>query len=132
MRAVLQRKEGAGSVASEEWPKSQGSAPTFEEAGREPDSDAWDRTDRPFRYPAWAQTIGRRAKHSQGAVEDSAHEKWLQEHEIHTEFLDAGIGCCWFASQGDQEPVCGETEEEALARLARQKGFKLWENGVPV
>jgi hypothetical protein len=49
--------------------------------------------------------------------------RWLEEHDIHTRFLDAGIGCCWFAQQGDSEPVSGETENEAIARLARENGL---------
>jgi hypothetical protein len=64
--------------------------------------------------------------------EDTVRDRWLREHDIDTEFLDAGIGCCWFARQGDQEPVCGETEEEALERLAQENGFKLWEDEVLV
>ena len=48
----------------------------------------------------------------------------LENHDIHTEFLDAGIGCCWFAQQGDSEPVSGNTEDDALSRLAGQNGFQ--------
>jgi hypothetical protein len=48
------------------------------------------------------------------------------ENDVRTEFVDAGIGCCWFAYQDDQEPVSGETEDAALARLAHEKGLELW------
>ena len=48
------------------------------------------------------------------------------ENDVHTEFVDAGIACCWFAYQGDQEPVSGETEDAAIARLAQENGFELW------
>jgi hypothetical protein len=59
----------------------------------------------------------------QAVESDPALTRWLEEHDIHTEFRDAGIGCCWFAQQGDREPVSGETEAKAIARLA-------WENGL--
>jgi hypothetical protein len=44
--------------------------------------------------------------------------RWLADHDVHTEFFDAGIGCCWFAQKGDGESVTGETESEAIARLS--------------
>lgn len=48
--------------------------------------------------------------------------RWLQQHDVRTELLDLGVGCCWFAQQGeDEEPVCGQSEEEAIGRLAREK-----------
>ncbi len=46
-----------------------------------------------------------------------ARTRWLAMHDVHTEFIDAGIGCCWFARKGDGETVTGETEAEAIARL---------------
>jgi hypothetical protein len=55
-----------------------------------------------------------------------ARTRWLEANDVYTQFVDAGIGCCWFAQQGDQEPVSGETEYEAIARLARCNGFELW------
>lgn len=58
---------------------------------------------------------------------DSARARWMEQNDIHTEFLDAGIGCFWFAQQGENEPVSGETEDEALERLARENGLKLWD-----
>ena len=68
---------------------------------------------------------------SESAPESSPIEvertRWLAENDVHTEFLDAGIGCCWFARQGEQEPVAGETESEAIERLARANGLQLWE-----
>lgn len=50
--------------------------------------------------------------------------RWKEANDVHTEFLDAGIGCCWFARKGDDEPVIGATEDEAIARLARLKGLE--------
>jgi len=47
----------------------------------------------------------------------------MKEYDVQTQFLDAGIGCCWFAQQGDDEPVCGETEDAAIERLARENGL---------
>ena len=46
-----------------------------------------------------------------------ARSRWLATHDVHTEFFDGGIGCCWFAQKGDGESVTGETEFEAIARL---------------
>jgi hypothetical protein len=50
---------------------------------------------------------------------EQARAHWLATHDVHTLFLDAGFGCCWFAQKGDEEPVTGDTEEEAIARLVR-------------
>lgn len=81
-----------------------------------------DMTDRPLRFP-----------HGFGGTSDAqeptinpARARWLEEHDVHTEFLDAGIGCCWFAEKGDQGAVIGATEDEAIARLARNNGWELW------
>jgi hypothetical protein len=52
--------------------------------------------------------------------------RWLEANHVRTEFLDAGIGACWFAEQDDAEAVCGETEDDAIAQLARNKGLVLW------
>jgi hypothetical protein len=90
---------------------------------------AWDKTDRLFRFPRREETM----KDAMGTLpqsDDPARARWLEENDVHTEFLDAGIGCCWFAYQDDQEPVAGETEEEALARLAGEKGLELWHKPV--
>ena len=90
------------------------------------DVEAWDKTDRQLSH----QTIHRlpgssiRAPHG-----DPARSRWLEENDVHTQFVDAGIGCSWFAQQGDQEPVSGETEDEAIARLARETGLELWREG---
>lgn len=54
----------------------------------------------------------------------AARERWLEANDVHTEFIDAGIGCCWFARIGDEEPVTGSTEDEAIARLARLNGLE--------
>jgi hypothetical protein len=56
---------------------------------------------------------------------------WLEVNHVHTEFLDAGIGSCWLAGQDDTEAVCGETEDDAIARLARNKGLILWGDAAP-
>ena len=56
---------------------------------------------------------------------NTARVRWLQANDVHTEFFDAGIGCCWLARIGDQEPVIGATEDEAIARLARLNGLEL-------
>ena len=89
---------------------------------REFDVEAWEKTDRLFSFP-------QRQHMSPGQWRpsgDFARDRWLVENDVHTEFLDAGIGCCWFAHQGDAEPVSGETEDEALTLLARRNGFELW------
>jgi hypothetical protein len=61
------------------------------------------------------------------SISNPARTRWLEENEVQTQLVDAGIGCSWFAQQGDREPVSGETEDEAIARLARENGFKLWD-----
>jgi hypothetical protein len=50
------------------------------------------------------------------------------ENDVQTEFLDAGIGCCWFAYRDDAESS-GETEKDAIVRLAQENGLKLWRDG---
>jgi len=58
----------------------------------------------------------------------AARAEWLQKYDIRTEMLDGGVGCCWFAQQGeDGLSVCGQTEEEAIGRLARENGIP-WRN----
>ena len=92
--------------------------------------DSWNKTDRPLHFPArprpsepfWDDTISRMAD------QKSARARWLQKHDVHTEFIDAGIGCCWFAQQGDDEPVCGQTEEAAIEKLARENGIEFSQN----
>ena len=44
-------------------------------------------------------------------------------HDVHTEFVDVGIGCTWFARRGEGESVTGATKEEAIARLADYAGL---------
>ena len=81
-----------------------------------------DKTDRQFRFPhGVTESPSKRARDS-----NPARTRWLELNNVHTQFLDAGIGSCWFAEQGDQEPVCGDTEDEAIARLARSNGLDLW------
>ena len=60
-----------------------------------------------------------------------ARTQWLEANHVHTEFVDAGIGSCWFAEQDDNEAVCGETEDDAIAELARKKGLVLWGVAAP-
>lgn len=84
----------------------------------------WEKTDRPLRQTADYATDASTTKPQSSS--DSARLRWLVEHDVHTQFLDAGIGCCWFAYQGDNEPVTGETEDAAIERLARENGLKLW------
>jgi hypothetical protein len=83
-----------------------------------------DKMDRPFRFPR-AATDG--ASSLDEPKDDTARARWLEANDVHTRFLDAGIGCCWFAEKGDEEPVTGATEDEAIARLARQNGLALWD-----
>jgi hypothetical protein len=56
---------------------------------------------------------------------NSARARWLKANAVHTQFFDAGFGCCWFAQVGEEEPVTGESEAEAITRLARVKGLDL-------
>lgn len=79
-------------------------------------------TDRPLRFP-----------HGFGGAPgvpppsiNPARAHWLEAHDVHTEFLDAGIGCGWFAENGNEGAVIGATEEEALTRLAQRNGWELW------
>src|ERR1051325_11378428 len=57
----------------------------------------------------------------------TARTRWLKANNVHTEFLDAGIGSCWVAEQGESDGACGETEDDAIALLARNKGLVLCE-----
>lgn len=95
------------------------------EAARDLTLETWDKTDRPFRFPQnGPRQESREGASASAADDDPALARWLEEHDIETEFLDAGIGCCWFAQQGDREPVAGETEEEAVARLVQVLGLR--------
>ena len=90
-------------------------------------AESWDQTDRPLSFwknqPEPAAAAARQRPAPNVGDVNSARARWRQEHDVQTQFLDAGIGCCWFASQGDEEPVCGETEEAALERLAHDNGL---------
>src|SRR5688572_22328969 len=79
-----------------------------------------DKTERPWRFRMRHQTIYHVFEKPEPQKPDSnaARTRWLEANDIHTEFFDAGIGCCWFARQGDEEPVTGATEADAIARLA--------------
>ena len=79
-------------------------------------------TDRPLCYPHGFRS-GPQVQESGG---NPARARWIEEHDVHTEFLDAGIGCCWFAEQGDHGAVIGETEDAAIAQLAKVNGWELW------
>ncbi len=95
-----------------------------EQPRRESDLEAQDKTDRPFRFPA----KNRLYEFMAGTFplnRPDARARWLTENDVHTELMDGGIGCCWFARQGDDEPVCGETEYDAIARLVQEKGMEL-------
>jgi hypothetical protein len=86
--------------------------------------DAWDKTDRPLSFSHSRRSPAAEGNdfHAPMATHTSDRARWLKENDVHTEFLDAGIGCCWYAFQGDDEPVCGETEAAAIDKLARQIG----------
>ena len=88
--------------------------------------ESWENTDRILYFPVRHHTSAPvwDGLSMQAADGNSARARWLQKHDIHTQFLDAGIGCCWFAQQGDEEPVCGETEDAAIARLVRENGLR--------
>jgi hypothetical protein len=86
----------------------------------------WEKTDRPLRHAARDDTTEASTTTPQ-LSSDYARLRWLVENDVHTQFLDAGIGCCWFAHQGANEPVTGETEDAAIERLARENGLKLWD-----
>ena len=94
--------------------------------------EGMDHTDRQLRFPSGHHTIqGMLADSSEQAVSSTeARERWLEANDVHTQFLDAGIGCCWFAQQGDEEPVSGETEYEAIVKLAREHGIELWAEAI--
>ena len=103
------------------WPVSDGRR-------RDADLEAWDWTDRPLRFPARAGKT-KTSTHTSPPDADGRRFRWLVENDVRTEFVDAGIGCCWFAYQGDREPVCGETEDAAIARMAQENGLDLWREG---
>jgi hypothetical protein len=79
------------------------------------------RTDRQFRFPHGFKDRSR----PQEPRCNPARKRWLEVNDVHTRFVDAGIGCCWFAGKGDQEPVSGETEDEAIAQVAGINGLGL-------
>jgi hypothetical protein len=79
-------------------------------------------TDRPLGFPHGF----RGGPSTQESGGNPARAQWLKEHDVHTEFMDAGIGCCWFAEKDDQGAVIGETEDDAIAQLARVNGWALW------
>jgi hypothetical protein len=93
-----------------------------DEPPRDFDVEASEKTDRQLHFPARVME----GSIKQARSSNPARTRWLKENDVHTQFLDAGVGCCWFAQQGDQEPVSGETEDEAVARLARENGLELW------
>lgn len=97
--------------------------PSLFDSKHESPLDAWANTDRPLRPskgPRLSSSVGN--SNSPLINPDTMVARWLKEHDVHLEFVDGGIGCCWFAYQGDEEPVCGETEEAALEKLARANG----------
>lgn len=126
---IAVRDEGAGTedigVGEHVW------APLAPDRSAESQREAWDRTDRPMHVAVRARFLPRvwDASSAATAQRKLARARWMLEHDVHTEFLDAGIGCCWFAQQGDDEPVCGETEDAALEQLAQQNGLH-WESAT--
>ena len=89
------------------------------------DLEAWEKTDRPLQFPASDKTT-ETATDPAPLRSDGARIRWLIDNDVHTEFLDAGIGCCWFAYRGEKESVSGESEDAAIERLARENGLELW------
>jgi len=98
--------------------------PGASELRRDSDREASDMTDRPFRFPARDHASGASTR-APLLSSECARFRWIIENDVQTEFLDAGIGCCWFAYQDDKESA-GETEDDALERLARENGLELW------
>jgi hypothetical protein len=93
--------------------------------------EEWDKTDRPFHFPSRESTVDEVMEGATPhALNSKARSRWLEAHDVRTQFLDAGIGCCWFAQLGDQEPVSGATEEEAITRLAQENGLELWDDST--
>ena len=95
-------------------------------------------TDKPLHnlYSDWLNKIDLplRAGPIQGIEvrgDNSARTQWLESNHVRTEFLDAGIGSCWLAEQDETEAAYGETEDEAIAGLARNKGLILWGEAAP-
>ena len=85
--------------------------------------EAWAKTDRPLRLPARVPLSATVPDSNSFAADDkTVLTRWLEEQDVRVELLDAGIGCCWCAYLGDDEPVCGESEKAALENLARANG----------
>lgn len=93
------------------------------------DFEDWEKMDWPLRFPLRDRDWPYYHEGISPPEPNSLRLRWLADHDVHTEFLDAGFGCCWFAQQGEQEPVSGETEYDAIVRLARENGLELWETG---
>ena len=92
---------------------------------REAFPEGWEKTDRPLLY-AVRDHATTRSTTTFPRSSGCPRVRWLAENDVYTEYVDAGIGCRWFASQGAQEPVSGETEDAAIIRLAREIGLELW------
>ena len=88
--------------------------------------DAEDKTHRLIPFPARLKILlVHRFPVMDGPYLNSAGARWVEANDLHTQFFDAGVGCCWFAQIGDDEPVTGETQADAVTRLARVKGLEL-------
>lgn len=124
MSTLLHRRERETWVAPKSLDMASSVAPASDDIDCFLDLEDWERMDRPLRFPAERTTPQLKA----GGTHDvnPARARWLEEHDVRTEFLDGGIGCCWFAQQGEQEPSSGETEDEAIEHLARERGLELW------
>src|SRR5688572_13340621 len=97
--------------------------------------ETWDTTDRALPYPARHRTSVEARVRWKTEIADRSilRAQWLRKYDVHTRLVDAGIGCCWFAQQGDDEPMCGETEDAAIARLALENKLpwhEVWDSSL--
>ena len=123
MRTRVQRKDRRTWITQVQPDVSDNVTYISEDPPRDLDVETWEKTDRQLRIPSHLLRRVVEPPSPQARSNHSARTRWLEENDVETQFIDAGIGCCWFAQIGDREPVSGETEDEALARLARENGF---------
>jgi hypothetical protein len=117
--AFIETQEGSQKSAGE-------ARASFRPTEQERHLEAWGRTDRPLRGTKAPRSSGSAGgSNSPWLNPETEAGRWLKEHDVHLEFVDGGIGCCWFAYERDEEPVCGETEEAALEKLARANGAEI-------
>jgi len=120
---TIVQNSASGASPNEEKLAPDTMAPVSDEPSETLYFDWLQKTDRQFRFPHGA---AKESATMQVAESNPAQARWLEANGVRTQFLDAGIGCCWFAEKGDEEPVIGETEYEAIARLAEKTGLELW------